>query len=134
MGCNYYIINENYRNTVEITDFTNKKFKFKSLPIGIHGGPVEFIHLEQLSSKIKEDLIEDENSRTAIITNNSNMLSKYKPLYYNKNNFFIGNVIQAKGLEFDNVYVLPTGMNLNEEYIAYTRALNKLCIVNGTQT
>ncbi|MGI6327129.1 MAG: hypothetical protein ACOX1U_09325 [Saccharofermentanales bacterium] len=134
MGCNYYIINENYRNTVEITDFTNKKFKFKSLPIGIHGGPVEFIHLEQLSSKIKEDLIEDENSRIAIITNNSNMLSKYKPLYYNKNNFFIGNVIQAKGLEFDNVYVLPTGMNLNEEYIAYTRALNKLCIVNGTQT
>lgn len=35
----------------------------------------------------------------------------------------------AKGLEFEAVVVLCSGMEINEQYIAYTRALDHLCIV-----
>jgi len=35
----------------------------------------------------------------------------------------------AKGLEFEQVYVLPNQMTENETYVAYTRALDRLCIL-----
>lgn len=38
-------------------------------------------------------------------------------------------VENAKGLEFEAVVVLCDGMEINEQYIAYTRALDHLCIV-----
>lgn len=37
-------------------------------------------------------------------------------------------VDEVKGIEFDKVIVLPEGMSRNEQYIAYTRALNELVI------
>jgi DNA helicase IV len=36
---------------------------------------------------------------------------------------------EAKGLEFDTCYVFTKGMNRNEKYISYTRALNELYII-----
>ena len=126
---NYYELNENYRNSVEITEFTNEKFKYNTLPIGVHGAAVEFIKFKQIYSKIKNDLLSDENARIAIIVNDDKMIPELIK-QYKGDNFFVGNVTQAKGLEFDNVYVIPDGMSNNEEYISYTRALNKLCIVS----
>lgn len=38
-------------------------------------------------------------------------------------------VNQVKGLEFDEVVVVNDGMNENEKYVAYTRALVRLYIV-----
>ena len=38
-------------------------------------------------------------------------------------------VDEAKGIEFNKVYVYPEGMSKNESYIACTRALWELCIV-----
>ena len=38
-------------------------------------------------------------------------------------------VDEVKGVEFDRVFVVPDGMNKNEQYIAYTRALTDLIIV-----
>ena len=38
-------------------------------------------------------------------------------------------VENAKGLEFEAVVVLCDGMEINEQYIAYTRALDHLCVV-----
>jgi len=38
-------------------------------------------------------------------------------------------VRQAKGLEFDSVFVFDDDMNKNECYIAYSRALSELYIV-----
>jgi hypothetical protein len=36
---------------------------------------------------------------------------------------------EIKGMEFDSVYVLPKLMTSNEKYIAMTRALEKLVII-----
>ena len=38
-------------------------------------------------------------------------------------------VYESKGLEFTSVAVAPEGMNDSEKYIAYTRALNELAII-----
>ena len=35
----------------------------------------------------------------------------------------------AKGLEFETVYVIDEGMSDNEKYVAYTRALNRLIVI-----
>ncbi len=38
-------------------------------------------------------------------------------------------VDEIKGIEFDEVYVLPNRMSKNERYISYTRALSELIII-----
>jgi DNA helicase IV len=38
-------------------------------------------------------------------------------------------VYESKGLEFTSVAVIPDGMSQNERYIAYTRALQYLAVV-----
>ena len=40
-------------------------------------------------------------------------------------------VENAKGLEFEAVVVLCEGMEINEQYIAYTRALDHLCVAKS---
>ena len=40
-------------------------------------------------------------------------------------------VENAKGLEFETVAVACEGMAVNELYIAYTRALDNLCVVGN---
>ena len=39
-------------------------------------------------------------------------------------------VDEVKGIEFDKVYVVSNKMGKNEKYIAYTRALSELIVVN----
>ena len=43
---------------------------------------------------------------------------------------FYNTISQVKGIEFDSVIVFDNDMTENEKYIAYTRALNELYIVN----
>ena len=38
-------------------------------------------------------------------------------------------VYESKGLEFTSVAVLPDGLSLSELYIAYTRALKELAVI-----
>ena len=40
-------------------------------------------------------------------------------------------VYESKGLEFTSVAVVPDGMTNAELYIAYTRALKELAVVEG---
>ena len=40
-------------------------------------------------------------------------------------------VYESKGLEFTSVAVAPQGMTDSERYIAYTRALNDLAVVEN---
>lgn len=46
-------------------------------------------------------------------------------------NWNIYTVKAAKGMEFREVFVIDQGMSDNERYIAYTRALAKLTIINA---
>ena len=38
-------------------------------------------------------------------------------------------VYESKGLEFTSVIVVDEGLNDSEKYIAYTRALNELAVI-----
>lgn len=40
-------------------------------------------------------------------------------------------VEEAKGLEFYSVVVLPQGMSENEQYVAFTRALHELTVIEA---
>ena len=122
----YYELQENYRNTVEITNFVNQKFDYKLFPIGVHGPDVQYILSSQMLGIIKEEMKNDPKNRIAVIVKNK-VSKKINDKY--KDKIFYYNVKEVKGLEFDIAFVILEGMSDNEEYISYTRALNKLYIV-----
>ena len=68
----------------------------------------------------------DPKNRIAVIVKNK-VSKKINDKY--KDKIFYYNVKEVKGLEFDIAFVILEGMSDNEEYISYTRALNKLYIV-----
>lgn len=125
-------LKENYRNTIQITGFYNKKFNYNHLPIGIQGPEVIYTYLEQIDMIIKNVLQKDINVRIAIITKgNVSVLDDIIRLYEGliDKSLVIGNVRKVKGLEFDTVFVFENEMSKNELYISYTRALTRLYVV-----
>ncbi len=118
-----YTLNENYRNSVEITDFTNKRFNLNTFAIGIHGPAVKYVSTNEVSDIIALEFNANSDQRFAYISNGN------KPSYIASTVHF-GSVSESKGLEFDIVFVDPQNMTKNEEYIAFTRALEKLYILN----
>lgn len=144
---NYFELNENYRNTVEITNYCNQKLDMKVIPIGISGSQVKETTFDtwittlagtptnksELSSYTiivkDEDCIIITKLLEVLGTQNVNTVFKNSDiLEVNKINIF--SVRMAKGLEFAQVIVFTEKMNLNERYISFTRALNKLIVVN----
>lgn len=136
-----YSINENYRNAHQITEFINSEFSIDMMPIGIDGS-VKHCDISEISSVIQLD----DTDRIALIIKNiplyENIASKYHFGAIEKVNVINDdecdvkrgflNVIPislAKGLEFERVYAIPHQMTQNEKYVAYTRALNELCII-----
>ena len=46
------------------------------------------------------------------------------------NGYEVFSVGEVKGMEFETVFVIPNGMTDNELYVSYTRALNKLFLLD----
>lgn len=123
---NQYNLNENFRNTKQIADFCNKKFNYNSISIGIIGRDVEYIDRMNINNIIFRKI--NEKKKIAIITKNKEDIENI--IQIDSEYIFLGNIDQVKGIEFDSVIVLDNKMTENEKYIAYTRALNELYIVN----
>ena len=66
--------------------------------------------------------------KIAVITQNKDDIENIIPI--DSEYTFYGTIEQVKGIEFDSVIVFEDKMTKNEKYIAYTRALNNLYIVN----
>ena len=127
-------INENYRNAREITEYINTEFNMQMVPIGLSGEVSSGKDID-VSSSI------DGTKRIALIYKNldflaqtisdkENIINKIeKDQNIDRNKLNVLHISQAKGLEFEEVYVLPIEMNDNEKYVAYTRALDKLFII-----
>ncbi len=138
LNAKQYQLSENYRNSLEINDFCNKKLNYNFLGIGISCGNVSEINKANLISLIKSLVIE--NARYAIICKNKeepviqNIISQNKDkVVFSKiepGKISVLSPTEAKGLEFEGCFVIPEDMNKNELYISYTRALNELYIVN----
>ena len=130
-----YEIKENYRNAAEITRYINNALQKDMMPIGLSGSVTE-VTTEQCQYKKDE--------RTAVIFANRKLLRQFHSQCTNPKNFQMAGdkqqktnydkillltVGQAKGLEFETVYVHSDGMSDNEKYVAFTRALMNLIVV-----
>ncbi len=131
-----YTLNQNYRNTNQIVDYVSKTLQVDMKPIGFDGDRVKEMTAREINSFFK-----DKKGLKAIICAESKK-EDYKRKAYNdlaekgrisdkKINFM--SVYESKGLEFTCVAVIPEGMSPNEKYIAYTRALKELAVVESKQ-
>lgn len=129
-----YELRENYRNASEITAYVNKRFGMDMYKIGLPGRVKE--------SKILSVGGLENNDRGAIIIADETILDQLTfddanvaICHYNtegiihKNSFNVLTVAQAKGLEFEKVFVIEKGMTKNQLYVACTRAIRDLEIV-----
>lgn len=118
-----YTLNENYRNTVEITDFINKEIFMDMSALGLNGTkPMQANQrtiFDIANKRKKEDRI------IVIIASARSIDTIHMPLY----GIPVYKVSEVKGMEFDTVIVFPESMSENELYIAYSRAIEHLYVV-----
>ena len=125
LKCQMYILNENYRNPIEITKFCNEKFNYDILEMGLSTRNVDEIKKNQINEIINKKI--KEGKSIAVITKENleekinNQLVRYC------------NVQETKGFEYNTVIVNDKDMSENEKYIAYTRALSELYILTAEE-
>ncbi|MCL2124492.1 MAG: AAA family ATPase [Oscillospiraceae bacterium] len=122
-----FILNENYRNTIEITVFCNKSFSFDAVPIGANGSDVRIITTTDFSAELKT--LKRGKKRIAVMANDESVFNNNRKEIAKMENMTWLPIKSAKGLEFDIVYVFDKLLTKNEKYIAYTRALSELVII-----
>lgn len=139
-----FILNENYRNTNQITRFCNSSFGMSTLQTGVDGAKVREIPRRDLEKELVDMKITTE--RVAVLVPRGVQKTKYLDMEIlpqtmqdiigeKMDNGFIAimYVDEVKGIEFDRVFVVSNKMSRNEKYIAYTRALSELIIVVDDQ-
>lgn len=131
---NIYTLNQNYRNTNQIVEFVAKAIDIDMRPIGFDGPEVIGVGVRGINAFFK-----DKKGLKAIIVSDGE-LEKYRRKSYNllrdtgkisKKRINLMTVYESKGLEFTCVAVADARMTAHEKYIAYTRALKELAIIDG---
>ena len=135
-----FTLNENYRNTNQITKFCNSSFGMDVLQTGVDGPNVREIPRRDLEKELAA--LNMTTERIAILVPRGVQKKKYidmdilpkditKLIGDNMDNGYIAvmYVDEVKGIEFDKVFVVGNKMTRNEKYIAYTRALSELILV-----
>lgn len=133
-------LNENYRNTNQITRFCNSNFEMDVMQTGVDGAKVREIPRCDLEKELAEIKLGAE--KIALLVPRSVRRKNYLEMdilpvdIMNAIGQKIDNglisfmyVDEVKGIEFDKVFVVSNRMSKNEKYIAYTRALSELVIV-----
>ena len=117
-----YELNENFRNTNQIIDYCNCFLNFKMERVGI-----DLDRVDEISNIDEVDIINVD----CIITRDEDEKNEIKSYLLKKgiNNINIFTTFEVKGLEYNRVIVYKKNMNINELYIACTRALSKLIIL-----
>jgi DNA helicase IV len=132
-GFEIFKLNQNYRNTNQIVEFVSANLQVDMQSIGYDGPPVT-----KLAPRSIHAFFKDKKGLKAIICS-SEAKARYMRKAYSdltekgvlsKTKINIMTVYESKGLEFSSVAVIPDGMSENERYIAYTRALQYLAVVD----
>lgn len=139
-----FVLNENYRNTNQITRFCNDSFGMNVLQTGVDGLKVKEIARDEFESELSKLNVGER--RVAILIPRCIRKKDYLNMDLIDRDIRksikneIGNGIisfmyvdEVRGIEFDLVYVITNKMSKNEKYIAYTRALSELIIVVDEQ-
>lgn len=132
LACPVYSLDRNYRNTNEIVAFVSGMLDVDMQPIGMHGGAVEHIKQRGVAAFFRgkqglKALIACEEYIPLLQKRGYHLLSSDGKLSKTKINLMT--VYESKGLEFSSVAVYDRGMSENERYIAYTRALSELALI-----
>ena len=140
----HFTLNENYRNTNQITRFCNSSFGMKVRQTGVDGANVREISRRDLEKELAA--LNVGNERIAILVPRGVQKGKYidmgilpksvSELIGDKmENGYIARmyVDEVKGIEFDRAFVVGNKMSRNEKYIACTRALSELILVVDDQ-
>lgn len=140
IGAEQFTLNENYRNTNQITRFCNDSFGMDVMQTGVDGAKVREIPRKELERELSALPITTE--RVAILVPRSvqkksyldagQIASEIAPLIggeIENGRIALMYVDEVKGIEFDKVFVVGNKMSRNEKYIAYTRALSELILV-----
>jgi DNA helicase IV len=127
-----YTLNQNYRNTNEIVEFVASNLQVDMQSIGFDGPPVEKISARDIGKFFKNKkgllaVICSEKEKQTYLRKAYNAVGEKGKVSKTKINFLT--VYESKGLEFSAVAVAPKGMTASERYIAYTRALQYLAVV-----
>ena len=140
LSAKMYYLNENYRNTNQITRFCNQSFAMDVKQTGVDGAKVREIPKRELEKELS--FLDISNERVAILFSRKVYKKPSLELEILPDN--IRNAIkdtidkevisymyvdEVKGIEFDKVFVFVNKMSKSEKYIAYTRALSELIIV-----
>lgn len=120
----FYEFNKNYRNTSQIVEFVNRECDKNMDNIGFSSYPIKIITLD----KLIDEFISDECKRKSIICSDKYYNKLTREFFELKNNIY--RIRDIKGLEFDSVYVYDKELSKNKRYIALTRAMLKLTIIN----
>ena len=136
-GFTQFTLNENYRNSAEIVDYCNDTLGFQTTNLGVGGEPVRTLdfdsfvrHMNNSIMGTRKICIIAKKKTPALLSRLREALTdKIDPRGLTPGEIAVLTPPEAKGLEFDTCYVLTKGMNRNEMYISYTRALNELYIV-----
>lgn len=127
-----YTLNQNYRNTNEIVQYVSRVLDINMQPIGFNGEEVKRITPRNVYGFFK-----DKKGLKAIICSEENKKDFLKKSYNDvsakgkvaKNKINVMTVYESKGLEFSCVVVVDKGLSSAERYIAYTRALKELAVI-----
>ena len=132
LGFKVYTLGLNYRNTNQIVEYVARNLGIDMHAIGLNGDGVERIQKRSVNSWLSE-----KNGLKAVICTLQS-LDEYCKKSYNiiartgkisKTKINVMTVYESKGLEFTAVAVADSGMSDNEKYVAYTRALKHLAII-----
>jgi DNA helicase IV len=120
VGLQFYDLNENYRNPKPIVDYVNDNLDMSMVSLGLEFGKIEsnvFPDITNVDAIIFNDIDKDE------------FISKHKSLISSIDTEKLIHINEAKGLEFNNVIVYTKNMTRNQKYIAFTRSLDSLRII-----
>ena len=135
-------LNENYRNTNQITEYCNNAFHMEMIKTGMDGRRVEEVSRGELEAELSK--LNTGGERVAVILPRAAKKETYlkrdalpteiSGAIVDEPKVEIGKIAlvyadEVKGVEFDRVFVIPNSMSDNERYIAYTRALSHLTLV-----
>ncbi len=127
-----YELNQNYRNTNQIVSYVADNLKLNMQSIGYDGPEVVKIVPRGISGFFKDKkglkaIICSATKKEDLKRKSYNDLSVKGKVSRSKIN--IMTVYESKGLEFTSVVVVTDGMTDSEKYIAYTRALKELAVI-----
>lgn len=127
-----YELNQNYRNTNQIVTFVSDELGLNMQSIGYDGPEVVKITQRGISGFFK-----DKKGLKAVICSEAEKANYARKSYndihakgkVSRSKVNVMTVYESKGLEFTSVVVVTKGMTASEKYIAYTRALKELAII-----